>query len=127
MVFDSLLEVGGKILDRVIPDPAQRDAAKLKLMELNQNGDLTELTARADIIKAEAQSESWLAANWRPLMMLTFGWLIVSRWYGWAAPNLTQDEYMKLWDIVYLGINGYIVGRSAEKVIPPVVDALKKK
>lgn len=121
------LNVGGKIIDRIWTDPAQRDQARLALMELAQKGELTELTERSGIIKVEAASEHWLAANWRPILMLTFGGLIVARWFGWAAPNLTEAEYIKLWDIVQLGIGGYVIGRSGEKIIPAVVTAMKSK
>lgn len=120
------LNVGGKLIDRLWPDPAQRDQAKLALMEMAQKGELTEFTGRVDIVKTEAASEHWLAANWRPIMMLTFGALIVARWFGWAAPNLSEAEYLKLWDIVQLGLGGYVIGRSAEKIVPTLVSALKK-
>jgi hypothetical protein len=58
--------------------------------------------------------------------MLTFAGLIVARWFGWAAPNLSEAEYLKLWSIVELGLGGYVIGRSAEKIIPGVAEALKK-
>ena len=122
----AVLNVGSKIIDRLWPDPAQRDAAKLALLEMTQKGELAEFTARADIVKTEAASEHWLAANWRPLLMLTFGALIVARWFGWAAPNLSEAEYIKLWSIVELGLGGYVIGRSAEKIVPAVAGALKK-
>jgi hypothetical protein len=120
------LNVGGKLIDRMWPDPAQRDQAKLALMDMAQKGELTEFTGRVDIIKTEAASEHWLAANWRPILMLTFGALIVARWFGWAAPNLSEAEYIKLWDIVQLGLGGYVMGRSAEKIVPAIASALKK-
>lgn len=119
------LDVGGKLIDRLWPDPAQRDQAKLAMLELAQKGELAEFTARADIVKTEAASAHWLAANWRPLTMLTFAGLIVARWFGWAAPNLSEAEYLKLWSIVEFGLGGYVVGRSVEKIAGPVADALK--
>lgn len=119
------LDVGGKLIDRLWPDPEQKAQAQLALLELAQKGELAEFTQRAEIIKAEAQSESWLAKSWRPILMLTFGSLIVARWFGWAAPNLTEAEYLKLWDIVELGLGGYVIGRSAEKIVPAVATALK--
>lgn len=119
------LDVGGKLIDRLWPDPTQRDAAKLAMLELAQKGELAEFTARADIVKTEAASENWLASSWRPILMLTFGALIVARWFGWAAPNLTEAEYLKLWSIVELGLGGYVIGRSAEKIVPAAVAALK--
>ena len=120
------LDIGGKIIDRLWPDPTQRDQARLALMEMAQRGELAEITGRAEIVKAEAASEHWLAANWRPILMLTFGALIVARWFGWAAPNLTEAEYLKLWSIVEVGIGGYVVGRSVEKIAPSIAQVLKK-
>ncbi len=123
--ISAALDVGGKLIDRLWPDPEKRDQARLALLELAQKGDLTELTVRGEIVKTEAASEHWLAANWRPILMLTFGGLIVARWFGWAAPGLSIEEYLKLWDIVELGLGGYVIGRSAEKIIPAAAAALK--
>jgi hypothetical protein len=122
----AVLGIGGKLIDRLWPDPEQRAQAQLALMELAQKGELTELVERASIVKAEAQSDHWLAATWRPVLMLTFGALIVARWFGWAAPNLTEAEYLKLWSIVELGLGGYVIGRSAEKIVPSIATALKR-
>lgn len=122
----AVLNIGGQLIDRLWPDQEKKDQAKLALMEMAQKGELTELSVRGEIVKAEAASEHWLAANWRPILMLTFGALIVARWFGWAAPNLTEAEYIKLWDIVELGIGGYVIGRSAEKILPNVAHVLKK-
>ncbi len=120
------LNIGGQLIDRLWPDPEKRDQARLALMEMAQKGELAELTGRAEIVKAEAASEHWLAANWRPILMLTFGGLIVARWFGFAAPNLSEAEYIKLWDIVELGLGGYVIGRSVEKIVPSLAGALKK-
>ena len=121
------LDVGGKLIDRLWPDPAQRDQAKLAMLELAQKGELAEFTGRAEIVKTEAASSHWLAANWRPILMLTFGGLIVARWFGWAAPDLSEAEYIKLWSIVEFGLGGYVVGRSVEKIAPTVADAIKRR
>lgn len=128
MALDPLtaaLDVGGKLIDRLWPDPAQRDQARLAMLEMAQRGELAEFGARADIVKTEAASENWLASSWRPILMLTFGALIVARWFGWAAPNLSEAEYLKLWSIVELGLGGYVIGRSAEKIVPAAAAALK--
>jgi len=122
----SIFDFGSKVIDKIWPNKAEADAAKLRLFELHQAGQLTELTERASIVKAEAASEHWLAATWRPIMMLTFGGLIVARWFGFAAPDLSEAEYLKLWDIVELGIGGYVIGRSVEKTLPSLAEMMKK-
>lgn len=123
----AVLDIGGKLIDRLWPDQTQRDQARLALLELAQKGDLAEFTARAEVIKTEAASEHWLAACWRPILMLTFGALIVARWLGWSAPGISEAEVLKLWDIVQLGLGGYVIGRSAEKIIPAAAIALSGK
>jgi hypothetical protein len=121
------LNIGSALIERLWPDPAQQSEARLKLLALQQSGELAEIQASTTIIKAEAESDSWLAKSWRPILMLTFGTLIVARWFGWAAPNLTEAEYLKLWDIVQLGLGGYVIGRSVEKTVPAIADAINTK
>ncbi|MCM2310301.1 MAG: holin family protein [Steroidobacteraceae bacterium] len=113
------LEVGGKLIDKFWPDA--NEAQRQRMQQF-----LAVFTAQAGIVQTEAASQHWLAANWRPLMMLTFCGLIVTRWFGWAAPNLSEAEYLKLWDIVELGLGGYVIGRTAEKIVPEVAKALKR-
>jgi hypothetical protein len=126
MPWAALIPVIGDLIGKLFPDPKVAAEAKLKLFELQQAGQLKELDGAIQIITAEATG-SWLQRNWRPMMMMVFTSLIVARWFGWTAPNLTEQEYKHLWDIVELGIGGYVIGRSVEKVAPGVVDALKKK
>jgi hypothetical protein len=67
----ALFEVGSKVLDRVLPDPAQQTAAKLELMKLQQNGELTQIAGQMDINKVEAASSSLFVSGWRP----SVGWV----------------------------------------------------
>lgn len=113
------LEVGGKLIDKFWPDAGEAEKAK-------QQQFLAVFMAQADIVKTEAASTHWLAANWRPLLMLVFGGLIVARWFGLAAPNLSEAEYLKLWSIVEFGLGGYVVGRSVEKIAPTVASAMRR-
>jgi hypothetical protein len=122
--LSAALDIGGKLIDRLWPDPAQRAAAQVELLKLQQTGELALITAQSTVITAEANSEHWLAACWRPILMLTFGALIVARWFGWAAPDLSEAEYLKLWSIVELGLGGYVIGRSAEKIVPQIAGAI---
>mgnify|MGYP003328209271 CR=1 FL=1 len=133
-MIQALLPIIGSVLDRVLPDEKANAEAKQRITEMAFKGEMQQLEndmqitlAKAGIIKAEAASQHWLAANWRPLLMLTFGGLIVARWFGWAAPNLAPEEYIALWDIVELGIGGYVIGRSVEKVTPALAYAYKNR
>jgi len=122
----AVLNLGTAVIDRVFPNPQDAANAKLRLFELQQSGELAALTASTGVIVAEANSQSWITRSWRPILMLTFGALIVARWLGWTTPGLTEAEYLKLWDIVQLGIGGYTIGRSVETVASTVAQAIKK-
>jgi len=67
----AIFEVGSKVLDRILPDPAQQAAAKLELMKLQQNGELAQITGQMDINKVEAASSSLFVSGWRPAI----GWI----------------------------------------------------
>lgn len=75
------------------------------------------LEGQAKIVNSEASSEHWLTANWRPLVMLTFTGLVVARFLGFEAEGMTDAEYESLWNLITIGLGGYIAGRSAEKAI----------
>jgi hypothetical protein len=129
-IIGILGKVAGGVADRIFPDPEQ----ELKRIELQQalQAAVLERTseierAAADVVRAEAQGQSWLQRTWRPITMLVFVGLIVARWLGWSAPNLGDAEVLKLWDIVEIGLGGYVIGRSAEKILPGVVSSLQKK
>ena len=67
----ALFEVGSKVLDRVLPDPAQQAAAKLELLKLQQNGELAQISGQMEINKVEAASSSLFVSGWRP----SVGWV----------------------------------------------------
>lgn len=76
------------------------------------------LQAKAKIVHAEASSKHWLTANWRPITMLTFLVLVVGDSLGFL-PNPLRDEAFFLLE---LGLAGYIVGRSGEKIAKTLKD-----
>ena len=78
-------------------------------------GELAELEGAAKIIQTEAQG-GFLQRNWRPIMMLVFAGLMVAHWFGFTAPNIPESVQNSLLNIILVGIGGYTVGRSAEKV-----------
>jgi hypothetical protein len=115
-----LMQTIGTVIDRIIPDTAAaaqaKTAAQLEVLKLAQAGELAQLESATKVIVAEAQGEGWLQRNWRPLVMLNFAALITARWLGLSAPGIDQALEMKLFDIVQLGLGGYVIGRSAEKI-----------
>lgn len=122
----ALLPLLGDVLRRVLPDPAVAAQAESELARALLDRQAEIERAAGEIVQTEAASRHWLAANWRPLVMVTFTALIVARWLGWSAPGLTEPEILKLWSIVELGLGGYVIGRTAEKIVPNLVGALRR-
>lgn len=67
----SILGIGEKLIDKLIPDPKAKSEALLKLKELEQSGDLAVMTAQSEINKIEASSSNPFVAGWRPFI----GWV----------------------------------------------------
>jgi hypothetical protein len=122
----------GSIIDNVTTTDDERNKAKnaalttlmpvaVKALELEAQI----AKAQSDIIIAEAQGASWLQRSWRPITMLTFVGLVVARWFGLVVPNLSPEVEAEVFSIIKLGLGGYVIGRSAEKIVPGVIQSLK--
>ncbi|MEI6478501.1 MAG: 3TM-type holin [bacterium] len=80
------------------------------------------LDSQMQIIKAEAQGNSWMQRNWRPITMLTFLALVVCDSFGWLPNRLAPEA----WVLLQIGLGGYVAGRSLEKLAPSIMSAVKK-
>ena len=98
-------------------DDADRFKAKLSQDLLQRESELKAL--QRDVIVAEAQGESWLQRNWRPIAMVSFLGLIWFYWMGFAPEYVTQNPAVveSVFELLKIGIGGYIVGRSGEKIV----------
>lgn len=67
----ALLDIGGKVIDKVWPDPVQAANAKFELFKLQQSGELQQLAGQMEINKVEAASSSLFVSGWRPFI----GWV----------------------------------------------------
>ncbi len=113
--------------DKALELQTQIEKELIKLEERALEYETKLMESRRDIIVAEAKSESWLTRNWRPITMLTFTALIVADWLGISAPNLTPELKGKLFSIIQIGLGGYVIGRSAEKIAREIKPILEKK
>jgi len=88
--------------------------------------------AAAQVVMSEARSEHTITATWRPILMLTITAIVA--WNYLLAPLvelavrlLAGDQLPlsiplpdELWNLLMIGVGGYVVGRSAEKVATSV-------
>ncbi|MGU5794250.1 3TM-type holin [Aeromonas hydrophila] len=86
-----------------------------------------ELDAQKSVIVAEAQGESWLQRNWRPIIMMALSTMVCIYWMGWTHQELDQPVILKILDIVQVGLGGYIGGRTAEKLADRGVEIFRTR
>jgi uncharacterized membrane protein (DUF106 family) len=121
----ALLDIGGKILDKVFPDPAQAEQAKLKLLEMQQNGELAQIAAdtaeQQELTKrqqADMASDSTLSKNIRP-MTLVFILIVYSTFAMMSAFDVeVNNNYVELlgqWGMLIMSF--YFGGRTLEKIM----------
>lgn len=121
----ALLDVGMKVLDKVIPDPEAKAKAQVALMEMQQKGELAQLqadmneqdnlTKRAE---ADMRSDSWLSKNIRPMTLIFI--LAVYTVFAMmsAFGHNANEEYVTLlgqWGMLIMSF--YFGGRTLEKII----------
>ncbi len=90
--------------------------AAIKLRQIESQLEQTRLEVRGQVVQAEATGESWLQRNWRPLTMVWFSALIGGYWFGYTPDNLSDEAVLSLFGLIKLGLGGYVIGRSAEKI-----------
>lgn len=105
-------EIAIKLKNLEVSLATLQNEVTLKVMEYE--GKLLE--AKSNIIMSETNSDSWLVKNWRPLTMLSFVGIVISYWFGYSPPNATPADIDNMFSLIKLGLGGYVVGRTAEKV-----------
>ena len=121
----ALLEVGGKILDKVIPDPEAKAKAQAALMEIHQKGELAQLQADMNEqdnltkrMEADMKSDSWLSKNIRP-MTLVFILITYTAFGMMSAWDIEVNNYyvelLGQWGMLIMSF--YFGGRTLEKIM----------
>jgi hypothetical protein len=123
--IDDIIGAGLKIIDKVIPDPAQKAEAQLKLQQLAQDGHLAELQADmneqnnvSDRWKSDLASDSWLSKNIRPMTLIAIltGYFIFATCSAFEL-NVKQAyvELLGQWGMLIM--SAYFGGRTLEKIM----------
>ena len=124
-----LLDIGGKLIDKLIPDPAAKAQAQLQLAALEQSGELAKMANETDLYKTEQEnlterlkadmgSDSWLSKNIRPMTLLA----ILVGYFTFAMMSAfgrdANESYVQLlaqWGMLIMSF--YFGGRTLEKII----------
>lgn len=126
--LDALLNVGGKLIDKLIPDPEAKAKAQMQLAKMANDGELAKMANETKLFEVEMNnvsdrwrsdmvSDSWLSKNIRPMALIAifvaFFLFTMMSAYGYNA----QESYVQLlgqWgQIIFLA---YFGGRTVEKL-----------
>ena len=131
ITLSGLFAIGGKLIDKLFPDPAQREQAKAELVRLEQDGELDAMKIQLSAIIAEAQSADPWTSRARPsflyvvyillLWSIPMGVLTVFAPERAAAFTIGFKAWMASIPEPVLALfgtvmTGYVIGRSWEKV-----------
>lgn len=130
-----VLSVVKGIIGQFVADPQQKAQVELQLVQAQAELEKVALIAeqqladaQSKVVIAEAQSDSWMAKNWRPITMLCFTGIVV--WNYVLVPVVSATPVLipaDMWGLLKLGIGGYIGARTLEKVGPDLVAAARGK
>ena len=123
-----LVDATGNALDKLITNEPERLAARKEISEVILSK-LNELASyQRDVLNTELQGTK-LQRNWRPLVMLAFAFIIVFHYFlqpvlgfWFAMPTIELPE--RFWGLLELGLGGYVIGRSIEKVATTVTSSI---
>jgi hypothetical protein len=127
--LDALLNVGGKLIDKLIPDPEAKAKAQFELAKMAQDGELAKMANDTDLYKTEQNnltdrlksdmaSDSWLSKNIRPMTLVAIfiGYFVFAMM---SAFKLDANEvYVTLlgqWGMLVMSF--YFGGRTLEKIM----------
>jgi len=111
-----LVKEVGNVIDKLFTSEEERLKAKNEIFKVLKEQQLELQKLQTEIIVTEANG-NWLQRSWRPILMLAFGFIVI--YVKFIAPLFSlpipplEDEF---WNLLQLGIGGYVVGRSVEKV-----------
>lgn len=122
-IIGKIVDTVGGIVSKFIKDKdlAAKLAAELQTGILKYESDLVQ--AQASIVLAEAQGQSWLQRNWRPILMLTIVAIIANNYILFpylqlfGGPSVMLDLPEGLWKLMSIGVGGYVVSRGVEKSV----------
>lgn len=133
-----LLTGVASVVDKLTTSPEERIKAQQELLRIEREFHSKYLDfesklaeSRASIITAEASSDNKLASSWRPLLMYMFILILGYNYLFYPLIGSYLDMKVldippKLWDLLEIGLGGYIVGRSVEKTAPALVTAFRQ-
>ncbi len=75
------------------------------------------LESQQQVVLSEAKGESWMQRNWRPILMFVCMFIVFNNYVlvpYFKLPTAILDK--NIWDLIQMGVTGYVAGRSLENI-----------
>lgn len=129
IALPALLDLGSKLVDKLIPDPEAKAKAQLELTTMAQKGELAKMANETELYKSEQDnlsqrhvadmgSDSWLSKNIRPLTLIAIltGYFVFALMSAFDLDtNAAYVELLGQWGMLIMSF--YFGGRTLEKII----------
>ena len=102
----------GEVIDRLTLPAREKRQLEVDLLGLLAEHEKEVARSRSAAVVEEARG-NWLQRSWRPIVMLAFALVILS---GMFMESTLLSDSSRLWDLLEIGLGGYVIGRSGEKV-----------
>ncbi len=102
----------GEVIDRLTLPGREKKQLETDLLRVFVEWEQRVMEARSAVLVEEARG-NWLQRSWRPLVMLTFAFIILIGIFT-DLPLLADTS--RFWDLLEIGLGGYLIGRSGEKI-----------
>ena len=103
----------GEVIDRLTLPAREKKQLETDLLRIFIEWEKRVMEAQAAVLTEEARG-TWLQRSWRPLVMLTFALIVLAGTFT-SLPMLADTS--RFWDLLEIGLGGYVVGRSGEKIV----------
>ena len=103
----------GEVIDRLTLPAMEKKQLETELFRVITECERQRMEAQASVIVEEVRG-NWLQRSWRPLVMLTFALIVLMGTFV-SLPILSDTS--RFWDLLEIGLGGYVVGRSGEKMV----------
>ena len=112
-----------KAIGKAVPDRAEAERLKASIQLELLKASADETKHATSVLLAEIGGESWLQRSWRPILMLSIVAIVVNNYllYPYLSlfglPAVVLELPSELFNLMTVGVGGYVIGRTGEKIM----------
>ena len=121
-VLQNVIKEIGDIVNRLSVSSKEKQKVQEEIQALVYRYK-SELVREQSAVVGEEARGNWLQRSWRPIVMLALAVVVLS---GVFTDSLLVTDSSRLWDLLEIGLGGYVIGRSGENVVGRLLSKVRK-